>query len=59
MCSPFCPKTLITVHPSSVLHAPDPAQRNKGYEAFVADLAKAAEYLNGQFPKDLVSPEKR
>ena len=59
MSSPFCAKTLVTVHPSSVLRASDPAERNKGYEEFVADLAKAAEYLNSRFPKDLVSPEKR
>jgi len=44
--SPLCPKTLVTAHPSSVLRAPDPAQRNQEYEKLVADLAKAAEYLN-------------
>ena len=54
MCSPFCPKTLITVHPSSILRAMDQSQRNRAYEEFVTDLAQAAEYLNGRFPKDLV-----
>ena len=53
MSSPLCLKTLVTVHPSSVLRAPDPAQRNKGYEEFVADLAKAAEYLDRRFPSHL------
>jgi hypothetical protein len=49
----LCPKTLVTVHPSSLLRTPDPAQRDKGYEEFVADLARAAEYLDGRFPRDL------
>lgn len=53
MSSPLCPKTLITVHPSSVLRAIDRAQRKKGYQKFVADLAKAAEYLNDRFPYSL------
>jgi uracil-DNA glycosylase len=54
MSSSFCPKTLITVHPSSVLRVTDRAQRNKEYEEFVADLAMAAEYLNGRFPHPFV-----
>jgi uracil-DNA glycosylase len=46
--SPFCPKTLITVHPSSVLRAPDPELQKKAYADFVADLVKAAEYLHSR-----------
>jgi uracil-DNA glycosylase len=48
--SPFCPKTLVTVHPSSVLRAPDPEIQKKAYADFVADLVKAAEYLHSLFP---------
>jgi uracil-DNA glycosylase family protein len=46
--SPFCQKTLITVHPSSVLRAPDPQLQKKAFTDFVADLVKAAEYLNSR-----------
>ena len=45
MTSLFSSKTLITVHPSSVLRAPDPEAKKKAYADFVADLnivAKAA-----------------
>jgi uracil-DNA glycosylase family protein len=45
--SPFCPKTLITVHPSSVLRAP-PELQKKAYADLVADLVKAAEYLHSR-----------
>jgi uracil-DNA glycosylase family protein len=46
MSSPFCPKTLITVHPSSVLRAPDRELQRKAYAGLVSDLVKAAEYLH-------------
>jgi uracil-DNA glycosylase len=38
-------KTLITVHPSSVLRAPDPMAKEKAYADFVADLKIVAEAL--------------
>jgi uracil-DNA glycosylase len=42
MSSVFSSKTLVTVHPSSVLRAPDPAAREKAYADFVADLSAVA-----------------
>jgi DNA polymerase len=35
----FAPQTLVTVHPSSLLRAPDPAARERDYALFVRDLA--------------------
>jgi DNA polymerase len=35
----------ITVHPSSILRAPDDESRAEAMEAFVADLQKVAEAL--------------
>ncbi|HEV7868643.1 MAG TPA: UdgX family uracil-DNA binding protein [Chthoniobacteraceae bacterium] len=35
----FASETLITVHPSSLLRAPDPAARERDYALFVRDLA--------------------
>ena len=46
MTSPLCPKTLITVHPSSILRAPDEAAREKAFAAFVADLNLVAESIS-------------
>jgi uracil-DNA glycosylase len=43
MTSVFSSKTLITVHPSSVLRASDPAAKEKAYADFVADLNVVAE----------------
>ena len=40
----------ITVHPSSLLRAPDEESRRQGYDAFVADL-KAARRLAGSHRK--------
>jgi uracil-DNA glycosylase len=37
------PVTIVTVHPSAVLRAPD---RDEAYESFVADLRVAAKALN-------------
>jgi uracil-DNA glycosylase len=39
------PKTMITVHPSSILRAPDPAAREKAYADFVADLKVVAKAM--------------
>lgn len=43
--SPLAPHVLATVHPSSLLRAPDEAARRAAYEAFVADLHVVAELL--------------
>jgi DNA polymerase len=43
--SEFCPRTLITVHPSSLLRAPDEESRAENYARFVADLRIAARLL--------------
>ena len=43
--SPLAPYVLATVHPSSVLRAPDEAAREAAMRHFVADLRKAAEIL--------------
>lgn len=45
MKSLFSAKTLSTVHPSSVLRAPDPATREKANADFVSDLNLLAEAL--------------
>jgi uracil-DNA glycosylase len=36
--SKFCPQTIVTVHPSSLLRAPDEAARAEAYEQFLRDL---------------------
>lgn len=38
-------KIMATVHPSSLLRAPDPATREREIQEFVKDLRRAAEYL--------------
>jgi DNA polymerase len=45
MKSEFCAQTMITVHPSSLLRAPDEATRAENYAQFVADLKLAASGL--------------
>jgi uracil-DNA glycosylase family protein len=40
--SDLAPNVLATVHPSSILRAPDEAAREEAYDAFVADLRAAA-----------------
>jgi uracil-DNA glycosylase len=45
--SPLAPFVLATVHPSSLLRAPDEAARRKAYAAFVADLREVAALLGG------------
>jgi uracil-DNA glycosylase len=37
----------VTVHPSSILRAPDDEARHEAFEAFVHDLARVAEALHG------------
>lgn len=43
--SEFCSQTLVTVHPSSLLRAPDPESRAANYRLFVADLRCGADLL--------------
>jgi uracil-DNA glycosylase family protein len=43
--SPLAPCVIATVHPSSLLRAPDEAARRAAYEQFVADLRVVAELL--------------
>ena len=38
--SKFAPKVFVTVHPSSILRAPDEAAREREYRQFVRDLSK-------------------
>jgi uracil-DNA glycosylase len=46
MSSDLSPKTLITVHPSSILRAPDPAAKEKAFADFLADLKLVAESMD-------------
>ena len=43
--SPLAPVVLATVHPSSILRAPDEDTRHEEYKRFVADLKVAARHL--------------
>lgn len=43
--SDLAPNVLATVHPSSILRAPDEAARREAYAGFVADLTAAAKLL--------------
>src|SRR5215470_11469265 len=43
--SPLAPRVLATVHPSSILRAPDEAARVAAMEAFIRDLRPVAELL--------------
>jgi uracil-DNA glycosylase len=43
--APFGAKAMATVHPSSILRAPDPETRKNETQQFTADLKIAAEYL--------------
>jgi DNA polymerase len=45
LASDLAPHVLATVHPSSILRAPDEAARRGAYSDFVADLRSAAELL--------------
>ncbi|HEX7167352.1 MAG TPA: UdgX family uracil-DNA binding protein [Acidimicrobiales bacterium] len=44
---PYAPRATATVHPSSILRAPDEAARDAAYAGFVADLRVVAEALTG------------
>jgi uracil-DNA glycosylase len=48
MTSPMCPKTLITVHPSSILRAPDGAAKERAFADFVADLNLVPESIGSK-----------
>jgi uracil-DNA glycosylase len=43
--SPLGPPAVATVHPSSILRAQDDASRRDAYEAFLADMRVAADFL--------------
>lgn len=43
--SPFCERTLVTVHPSSLLRAPSDEARRTNYALFVKDLQIAQTFL--------------
>jgi|SRR5579862_137205 len=43
--SPLAPIAAVTVHPSSILRAPDEQSRQSAFEAFVADLKRIARRL--------------
>ena len=45
LASDLAPHVLATVHPSSILRAPDEAARREAYSGFVADLRSARELL--------------
>lgn len=44
--SPLAPFVMATVHPSSILRAPDEEKRRTGREEFIADMKKVAELIN-------------
>ncbi|HEU5337346.1 MAG TPA: UdgX family uracil-DNA binding protein [Terriglobales bacterium] len=46
--SPLAPWVTATVHPSSILRAPDDESRHRETELFVADLKRVAEVLRGK-----------
>ncbi len=46
--SPLAPFVVATVHPSSVLRAPDDEARHRDMDAFVADLERVAALLQGR-----------
>jgi DNA polymerase len=46
--SDLAPYVMGTVHPSSILRAPDSEQRHQQREAFVRDLKKVAELLDNK-----------
>jgi uracil-DNA glycosylase len=48
--SPLAPRVTATVHPSSILRAPDEAARQAEMQRFVADLARVAGELSSKEP---------
>jgi DNA polymerase len=51
--APFADAVFATVHPSSVLRAPDRAARDAARKAFVADLTKVARYLGTEGEREV------
>ena len=45
--SPLAPKVMATVHPSSILRAPDDEKRHEEMKRFIADLKKVAKLIRG------------
>ena len=58
--SDLAPRVLATVHPSSILRAPDEEARALAYKGFVADLAVVADELamRGALPPQAPGPSK-
>jgi DNA polymerase len=48
--TPLAKSVFVTAHPSAILRAPDPAQREDGYRLFVEDLGRMAEHLRSKNP---------
>jgi uracil-DNA glycosylase len=46
--SPLAELVVATVHPSSLLRAPDEAARREAYASFVADLFQVVALLDGR-----------
>jgi uracil-DNA glycosylase family protein len=46
--TPWAEQTLITIHPSALLRAPDPDAREQGFALFVRELTSLAAASNGQ-----------
>jgi len=46
--TPWAEKTLITIHPSALLRAPDAEARERGFELFVRELSSLAPGSNGK-----------
>jgi uracil-DNA glycosylase len=46
--SPWAPALIATIHPSSILRAPDAEARRVAYAGFVEDLKKAAQLVRGR-----------
>jgi len=44
--SPFAPYVVATVHPSSILRAPNEDARHAAYQSFVKDLKKIAKVIH-------------
>lgn len=43
--SPYCDRTMITIHPAALLRAPDETSRREGYALMVEELRRAAGWL--------------
>jgi len=51
--SPWAPAVIATVHPSSILRAPDPEAHERQFELFVQDLSHAAQVMRGSASSEL------